>query len=256
MHNCVSFTNLFIALARSLGSDAHAALAFGIPDKEMVGELILVSSHLVATVRDNKGRTIYDFQLNRSGVLVGYQPIDDLRLTAIYLNNRGVENLLSENLDSARNYLEASVRLVPDFADAYSNLAVVYRRQGNLDRARDTYILALGVDPGNTSIHNNLLVLYSMLVGERRVTSEAEQLLLEGDQELSLGRVTPALAFYRRATQLEPASAPAHVAAARALLVKGQIRKALKSLRRALEADPDNADALRLMTGLDRLERR
>jgi tetratricopeptide (TPR) repeat protein len=148
------------------------------------------------------------------------------------------------------------VRLVPDFADAYSNLAVVHRRQGHLDRALDTYILALGVDPGSASIRNNLLVLYSMLVGERRATSEAEQLLLEGDQELTLGRVSPALEFYRRATRLDPASAPAHVAAARALLVKGQMRKALKSLHLALEADPENADALRLTTGLDRLAKR
>jgi hypothetical protein len=55
----------------------------------------------------------------------------------------------------------------PDFTDAYSNFAVVHRRQGHPDLALDPYILALGIDPDNASLRNNLLVLYGQLAAER-----------------------------------------------------------------------------------------
>ena len=254
--NCVSFTNMFIAMGRSLGIPVQAALAYGPGETERVEDLVVVDSHVVAAYRHSKGRAIYDFERNRETALVGYRLLDDYWLMAIYLNNHAVELILEDRFDEAMVFLRDALVLAPGFVDAYNNIGVTQRRLGNTEKALDAYLLALRLDPDNSSIRNNLKPLFKIMSDERAANrgdvepSEFESLMSEGDTELSHGAVVTARKLYKRARGVEPDRPEPYVALARAQLYRGQLRDAKKELRRALALDPDNAEALRLMEGL------
>ena len=59
--NCVSFTNLFIALGRSLGISLKASIVKRRPESEKHGELIVIYSHMVAVRSLGSVSQVYDF---------------------------------------------------------------------------------------------------------------------------------------------------------------------------------------------------
>ena len=246
--NCVSFTNMFIAMGRSLGIPVQAALADGPGETERVDDLVVVDSHVVAAYRHSKGRAIYDFERNRETVVVGYRLLDDYWLMAIYLNNHAVELILEDRFDEAMVFLHDALKLAPGFVDAYNNIGVTQRRLGNTEQALDAYLLALRLDPDNRSIRNNLRPLFKIMSEEREAgreqatPSKFDRLMADGDTELSHGAVVSARKLYKRAHDVEPDRSEPYVALARAQLFRGQLRDAKKELRRALALDPDNAE--------------
>jgi len=246
--NCVSFTNLFIALGRSVDIPVHASVALTERSEEELDDLVILNSHLVATFPDRQRVLVFDFERRRKSVPFGYRAIDDAWLTAVYFNNVGVESLLAGDLDGARQSLETATTLAPRFVDPWTNLAVVYRRQGDTEAALDTHLLALLLEPNDPAVRDNLNVIYSVLARERSANTG---LLGQADTELTEGRPTAALRLYRRAASENRQSAEPHVGAARALVVKGRVRGAIKALRRALELEPGHPEARRLLEGLE-----
>jgi tetratricopeptide (TPR) repeat protein len=254
--NCVSFTNMFIAMGRAVGIPVQAALAYGPEGSQRVDDLVVVDSHVVAAYRHSRGKAIYDFQQQREIALVGYELLDDYWLMAIYLNNHAVELILDDRVEEAQVFIKDALRLAPDFVDAYNNLGVSYRRLGQTEKALDAYLLALRLEPGNRSIQHNLRPLFAIMSEERNAgidpetISEFDRLIADGDVELSHGAVVNAKKLYQRAIDLEPDRPEPHVSIARAQLYRGQLRDAKKSLKRALALDPDNPEARRLHEAL------
>jgi Tfp pilus assembly protein PilF len=50
---------------------------------------------------------------------------------------------------------ERAIELDPTYAAAFNNLAVAYEHEGQLDKARQTYEKAIGIDPNNAQIRQN-----------------------------------------------------------------------------------------------------
>src|SRR6476619_3637072 len=61
--------------------------------------------------------------------------------------------------EEALALIERSVALVPDQADWYSNLGIVFQSEHRLDSAIDSYRRAIAIDPSHANAHNNLGVL-------------------------------------------------------------------------------------------------
>lgn len=257
--NCVSFTNLFVAMGRSLGVPVRLASVSYAEGEERRGDLIVVSSHVVAAYRDGGKVVVYDFDRRRAGMPLGIQLRDDLWIDAIYLNNRGVEALLEDEFDDANRFLEDTVRLVPDFAEAWGNLGVVRRRAGDIGGAFDAYLIALQLQPNDVGIRTNIAKLYGTLVAEGRSPnssaaerptggepSDYRELLSEGDHAMSKGLLQSGLESYRRAHRLSPERPEPLVAMARAKLYLGKPGQAVKWVTRALELAPTDVEAIQL----------
>jgi Tfp pilus assembly protein PilF len=257
--NCVSFTSLFIALARSLDIDVRAALRMS-ADAEREGDLIVVNNHMVATYEHSGGATAYDFNLRREETRIGLQMIDDIWVVAIFLNNRGAEELLARRTDAAEFYVESAVRLAPEFAAAHGNLGVIRRQRGDTAGAFAAYRRALEIDPGAPTILNNLAALYLSLGQEDEARaalraadvrgSTAYTLMVRGDFDLLDGHVKRALRYYRRASRLEPDIPEPWIAIARAEMARGDGPAARRALERALEREPDEPHARRMLEQL------
>jgi Flp pilus assembly protein TadD len=259
--NCASFTLLFVAMARSVDLPVRAALPKVTPTVEKVGDLIVVSDHIVAMYERPGGADVFDFAPSRENRLVGLRPIDDMRISAIYYNNLGAEALLDGDLQSASAHLELAVMLAPEFASAYGNLGMVRRASGDIDGAFAAYRRSLEIDPESETVLHNLATLYRLLgrAAEARTAIAAASrhgrmpytLLLRGDLELQDGQIRRALRYYRRAMRENPELADAHLAVGRAEMRRGRSTAARKAMGRALTLDPDNADALDALAKLD-----
>jgi Flp pilus assembly protein TadD len=260
--NCVSFTNLFIAMGRSLGLPVRPALLLHVSELEREGDLVVVNTHMVAMLRGPRGVTVFDFAQSREGPPVGIRILDDLWLTAIFLNNLGVEDLREGKLEEARARFEQAVSLAGEFVAAYGNLGVVYRRLGQPEKAFDAYLMALRLEPRNASVLTNLAALYRAQAMEREARdvlrtisardANAHTLMLQADQLMAEGAASNALQLYQRASRLDRGSAEPLVASARAELYLGRPRLALRALRRALSVEPEHPEARHLLSLLEK----
>jgi len=188
--------------------------------------------------------------------------IDDVWLSAVYLNNRGTEKLRRGEVREATEDLELAIRLAPAFTALYGNLGVARRIAGDPDEALDAYRRALEIDPDNPTILNNLATLYRSLgrTAEANAALQAADLsgatpfvlIARGDLERAQGHLRRALRLYRRARREGPDLPEPLVAIARLELERGRPRAARRALDQALERDPDNAAAKRLEERLPR----
>lgn len=258
--NCLSFTNLFVALGRSIGIPVTTALVLRARGSEQEGDLIVVNTHVVATLASTGENVYYDFERSRRQEPVAVRTLGDLWITALYLNNLGSDELRSGHSAAALEFFESAVKLAPDFGSAWGNLGVARRRAGNISGAFDAYRQALALDPDNPTILANLAALYGSL-GRREEAEAALQaanlskasahvLVVRGYLELTRGQVSAAHKLFKRARRMAPKAAEPLVALARAEVARGNHSGALKYLEQALEINPNHEAARSLQQNL------
>lgn len=255
--NCLAFTNLFVALGRSLGIPVQSGLITRVRGSEREDDLIVVNTHVVAMFTQGGGTTYFDFDRTRRRQPTAVRPLDDLWVTALYLNNRGADELRLRHPDAAARLFGDAVKLAPDFGAAWGNLGVARRRLGDVPGALTAYGEALRSDPNNPTVLSNLALLYTSLgrVGEAEAALAAARLsaasphllIVRGDVELARGKVLEARRLYLRAKRLDPRLADVWVALARAELAAGRHSQARRLAAKALRLDPAVAGAAALL---------
>lgn len=248
--NCLSFTNLFVALGRSLGIPVTTALVQRIIGSEREGDLIVVNTHVVAVLDYGGGFYTYDFDRSRQVKPVRVKPLDDMWITALYLNNRGADELRAGHPEVALRFFQDAVALAPEFAPTWANLGVAYRRVGDISQALTAYRRALELEPTNPTVLSNLASLFRSLGREQEAQqalraanlaqASPHQLLVRGDVELAAGRIAEAKKYYRRALRLNPEMVEALLSLTRAELAEGNVQKAKRLVDTMLKLRPQD----------------
>lgn len=256
--NCVSFTSLFIALTRSVDLPVQAALLTYPDSIEQEGDLVVVRNHIAATYERGEDMLIFDFSRMGKKRYASAELLDDMGVTALYLNNIGGEELFAGNEEAALRYFETAVKLAPEYTPTYANLGVVLRRLGDDERALAAYHQALRIDVRQPTVLNNLAALYhsqGRLQEALDAVSAADPrgaipslLVARGNIELVEGKPKVALKHFKRAARFDPEAPEPRVAIARAQLARGRPKAARKALLAALEKDPENQAASELLT--------
>jgi len=251
--NCVAFTNLFIAMARSRGLQVSAGYITPRVTGVRRGDLVYVNTHVVAVYPLHDRYVVFDFYRTREESTSRIRLLDDFELAALYVNNRAVEALGAGEFELAEARLLQVLKLAPKFAAAHGNLGVLRRRRGDIPGALDAYRNALALDPRDPSILGNLAALYSGIGREREAKAALAladlsratpyTVLARGDLEAADGRVDAALRYYRKAARLDPKIPDPYVSIARLARSAGRVNDARKAAERALKLDPDNAEA-------------
>jgi tetratricopeptide (TPR) repeat protein len=170
--NCLSFTNLFIAMARYLEVHAEYQEVEVPPDWSLIGESFFFSQHVNVLVDLGVGiQRVVDFNIYDFQSTYERRVISDARARAHYFSNIGVEHMM--NGESALAYANFRQALVEDnrFSPAWINLGILHRRENYPNYAETAYKKALEIYQFNLIAMSNLANLYQ----EEGMTELAEK---------------------------------------------------------------------------------
>jgi Flp pilus assembly protein TadD len=255
--NCLSFTVLFVAMARHLGLRAYFKEVAEVTSRDLLGETTVSNYHMFAEVELDNGVATVDFLPGTDKKYTKIQRISDQRALAHFYNNRGIEGLTAQQLDLSVAYLKKALATDPSFVPAWTNLGVAQRRRGDTVEAEAAYRGALGQDANDLTALSNLAALY-LAQGRQR---EAAPLMARVDahmQEnpfhhyrlgldaLKMGDLEVALRYFKEAARRQPEDTRLHLAMADIYQRQGDGLKEMEALKRALRAshDADQREAL------------
>jgi Flp pilus assembly protein TadD len=169
--NCLSFTMLFIGLAREAGLSATYQSVEVPPTWANDGQVV-IASHVNAVVRTGHGQeTIVDFNIRSATPNQRSRRVNDQYALGLFYVNLGAEALLREEYAASLAYLREAARVHPDIAGLWVNLGVLYARYGRYEHAESAYLRALEIDDREQSAMANLVLVYEAL-GEAKLAQE------------------------------------------------------------------------------------
>ena len=166
--NCLSFSNMFVAMARHAGLDVHYEEVDTPPDWSFRDGTFVLNRHVNVVVDLGRlGERVVDFNMADFRSNSDRRHITDTRALAHYDNNMAVERMQAGDPAGALAYLRRAVAHDAGFSPAWTNLGILYGRQGHPAQAEAAYLEALQVDGGDLVAMSNLARLY-----ERRGDAE------------------------------------------------------------------------------------
>jgi Flp pilus assembly protein TadD len=249
--NCLAFSSLFIAMARHVGLDAWYQEVPTPPQWSDLDGVWLLNLHVNVNVAAKNGNWVVDVSGRQPRDNGDARHLTDDEARALYLNNLGAEALLDHDLPRAYAYLRKAIGIAPRLPHMWSNLGVVYDRNGQTGDAIRAYELELQLDPVQSRAANNLFQVYQRegnQAAASRLQARVEQRRRRNPyyqyhlarQALAEHRYDDADRFLRRAIALNGEDYRFHYDLARVQVLRGETRKARKSLERAHELAPEN----------------
>lgn len=260
--NCLSFTLLFIALARAAGLDVHAREVHAPLTWRREENTVFRIGHINAGVRIPDQFVTVDFEpdlflAHRLAKAPRSRNVTDERALAHFYNNRGAELLAAGEPAEARAHLELALELEPRFSPALNSLGVLERRMGNIEEAERLFLAALARDRKNTNTLLNLVGLYRSAGNQAAL--ETYQARLEsirprdpyfqyelGQAFEEIGDYDSARRHYRRAIRWSEGDDRFHYAMARVHYLSGQSDEAARAFAQAIELSRDDTRDLYL----------
>jgi Flp pilus assembly protein TadD len=159
--NCLSFSNLFVALARRLGLDVRFQEVDIPPDWSFRNDVFVLNRHVNVLVNlGMEGERAVDFNMTDFRASYDRRTISDARARAHFYNNMAVEHMQAGDTASALAYFRKAIEDDPLFSSAWTNLGILYLRKGHADYAEAAYLQALRADKGDLVAMSNLASLY------------------------------------------------------------------------------------------------
>jgi Flp pilus assembly protein TadD len=217
--SCLAYTQLYIAMARSIGIDARYREIIAVPQWDMVGDFALLTRHVAAYGEvPMVGSYVMDFGLLDRNERQFGRVISDERGRAQHFNNRGALALASGDPQSAVRYFNRALLLDRNLSFVWANLGTAYMRLDDWRRAEQALRHGLTIRSYEITAFNQLARLYQTM-------GRKDLMATYLDRSRSVRYQNPYLLFQRG------------VAARRA----GELSEAITLLRRAVKTQPDEA---------------
>lgn len=242
--NCLSFTMVFLSIAREAGLDVRAQEIENTLAWRQEDNTIYRNNHVNVLVKVDGLRFIVD--TSGAALITGSTPvaISDQRLLAHYYNNLAMDELAREDAGAGLTLMQAALAADASLAPLWSNAGVLHVHAGDLAAAGRAYGKALALDPGEPGALFNMANLARRLGDTQREAELRRKLLrvqrndplhqfMQGMDLERSGDHAQAIRHYRRAIHLHSAEHRFYSALARTYLKAGDPRRAGKALRRA-----------------------
>jgi Flp pilus assembly protein TadD len=175
--NCMSFTSLFVVLAREAGLEVTFQIVAVPPTWYADSDLIILNDHVNALVRQEFGkRVIVDFNATELKGNYETEPVSDAYAQALYFNNIAMDALRERDYEQAFRLLKKAIQTHPDIAGNWANLGVIYSRNKLHDHAIAAYSVALDIDSKHRPSLNNLAYLYRSLGDDEKAEYYAKRI--------------------------------------------------------------------------------
>ena len=160
--NCLSFTNLFIAMARYVDMDAQYNEVDVPPIWDMRSNNTLVlNKHINAMVtRQQRFRHVIDLNSEEYEQHYEQRNIDDSMALAQHYNNKAMGYLIKNEFTEALRYMVKAIEVEPGVSFLWNNLGSLYRRAGNREAAELSYRAAIDNNEDDLVAMSNIARLY------------------------------------------------------------------------------------------------
>lgn len=260
--NCLSFTMMFIAMARASGIDTFAQASDDALAMRVLDDTLYRATHVNAGIQIDGVR--YTVDVGWQAILAGRKPqrITDARLVAMLHNNHAVERLLQGEHAAASEAIDAALALDASSATFWSNAGVVHWRAGRPKDAERAYLRALKLRRDHVGALANIVALYrgNALAGqlaryEKRLlraqaTDPFSQFLIAQSLADS-ARHGEAIPHYRRAIRLLPGEPRFHRSLGDAYEKLGNVAAAVRSRDRANRLEARQASGRGIREAVD-----
>ena len=251
--NCLTFSNMVIAMAREAGLRAWFREVEIEPEWNSLDETLLVSMHVNAATSDRNREYIVDVSGRTPRPDERHRRISDEEAKAQYYNNLGAQSLVVNDLPKAYAYLLKAEQTRPGLAFVWSNLGVVYRRNGQTGDAVLAYETALALDGRHSVALNNLYTIYDEdgnLEKAEAIQARVEKnrrrnpyyLHYLAETAFAERELEEAIDYAKRAIRLEDDEYRFHYTLAQLRYQEGEMQRAREALDRALQLAPDWVD--------------
>jgi tetratricopeptide (TPR) repeat protein len=250
--NCLSFTLLFISMARHLNLDARFHEVEVPPIFSKSGAFVKISQHLNAVVFI--GGQVYSIDIFPEVVpiVAGGRIVSDQRGFAHFFNNKGVDELGKGNHALADAYLKRALEIDSSAIAAWINLGAIRAQAAKFNEAAEYYRMALNLDSKNLAAMSNLASVYEM-TGRTKESLRLQRKVKEfrdrnpyyhfdlGFQAYQQGDYKAALAHYEKAIKLKSTDHNFYFAVARVYTKIGQEKQAMAQIQLAEKyaSDPE-----------------
>lgn len=191
--NCLSLVLMTAAFAKELGLMIRYQNVYTPNNISRDESTIYYSTHInlvlgKAGIYDSaKGSAmVIDFLTPKDAGKQRATVVTEQTVLSMYMNNRAVEELQMQRLDSAYWWAKQAIVNAPTFLASYNTLGVIYERHRNLPEAEQVLRYVLALDPTNHAVLNNL----SHVVLKLGDTKEYERL------QQMLRQITPTPPFF------------------------------------------------------------
>jgi Flp pilus assembly protein TadD len=159
--NCLSFSSMFVAMARDVGLRASFQEVDTPPDWSFRDDAFVLNRHVNVLVDlGREGEQVVDFNVEDFRTTYHRRAISDSRALAHYYNNVAVERMQAGDAASALGYLRKAVASERGFSPAWTNLGILYMRNGHPAHAEAAQLQALKADRADLVAMSNLAWLY------------------------------------------------------------------------------------------------
>lgn len=243
--DCLAFSMLFAALARSLGIDVYFVHVREVESYYERGGELYVSSHVAVGYGVGPNARIFDFQKELTDWKLSiYHSIDDDAARALFYNNIAVDWMHAQRWDDARRLFRVLVARAPAVAEPLNNYGVLLTRRGDHEEA--VRLLTTGIErfPGYKPLYTNA-IFAADAAGRRdvvaRLEAEVDRLSREdpiylfgrGMRFLSRGAYAAAVKELSRANDVMPESAVVLAGLGRAYIGLGDLERGTAALEEA-----------------------
>lgn len=162
--------------------------------------------------------------------------------------------MLGEIAPAIRSY-EKALEIQPNYPEVHANLGSLYAQQERLEKAVSYYQQALHLKPDFSGAYRNLAKILTDMGASEQASQclekayelEPEKAAPEdhvqlGNTRRQQGKLTEAIACYRRALQQNPKLAVAYYGIGEIQRQQGEIENAINSYHQAIELEPKQAD--------------
>jgi Flp pilus assembly protein TadD len=159
--NCLSFSTMFVAMARQLGLSAQYQEVRSPPDWSLRGDSFVLNRHVNVLVDlGREGEHVVDFNMDDFRTTYDRRRISDARALAHYYNNMAVERMQAGDAASALGYFRKAAHNDSSFSPTWTNLGILYMRNGHPAHAEAAHLQALKADRSDLVAMSNLAGLY------------------------------------------------------------------------------------------------
>ena len=178
--------------------------------------------------------------------------ISDEEAKAQHYNNLGADALTQNDLPQAFAYFSKAIEIAPRLDFVWSNLGVVYNRNGQIEDAKTAYLNAINLDPNQAISANNLYLIFQQqgnLKAASKLQARVDRHRRKNPYYLHFlaarayheGRLAESTEMLQKAILLQENEYRFHYDMARLQVVDGDLQAARASLDRAVQLAPNGS---------------